>query len=177
CRLLLNRVMACRTSREVEYLLVQYDGEQRDEPLIIPECITLGADWRSKEEVIKGMVDNLLLAGRCRYPRKLAADVWAREALFSTGLGFGFAIPHAQSEHIEQSTISVAKLAKPVNWGEEDALFVMMLTLNKQASGDQHMRIFSKLARRIMHEGFRDALVSAGTAQQVEMLLKHELEL
>ncbi len=64
-----------------------------------------------------------------------------------------------------------------MNWGEEDALFVMMLTLNKQASGDQHMRIFSKLARRIMHEGFRDALVSAGTAQQVEMLLKHELEL
>lgn len=74
---------------EVEYLLVQYDGEQRDEPLIIPECITLGADWRSKEEVIKGMVDNLLLAGRCRYPRKLAADVWAREALFPLDWALG----------------------------------------------------------------------------------------
>jgi hypothetical protein len=36
-----------------------------------------------------------------------------------------------------------------------------MLTLNKHAAGDQHMRIFSRLARRIMHEDFRNALVNA----------------
>ncbi|MFP1557897.1 hypothetical protein ACLB1T_13400 [Escherichia coli] len=36
--------------------------------------------------MLKGMTDNLLLAGRCRYPRKLEADLWAREAVFSTGL-------------------------------------------------------------------------------------------
>ncbi|MFQ0830464.1 phosphoenolpyruvate--protein phosphotransferase [Serratia fonticola] len=177
CRLLLNRAMACRTSLEVEHLLAQFRMEQSDAPLITPECIALGADWRSKEEVIKGMADNLLLAGRCRYPRNLAADLWAREAVFSTGLGFGFAIPHTKSEHIEQSTISVAKLAQPVVWGDEEAQFVIMLTLNRHAAGDQHMRIFSKLARRIMHEGFRDALVNAVSAQQVEALLKQELEL
>ncbi len=117
CRLLLNRAMACRTSLEVEHLLAQFRMEQSDAPLITPDCIALGADWRSEEEVIKGMADNLLLAGRCRYPRNLAADLWAREAVFSTGLGFGFAIPHTKSEHIEQSTISVAKLAQPVVWG------------------------------------------------------------
>lgn len=54
-------------------------------------CITLDSDWRSKEEVIKGITDNLLLASRCRYPRTLEADLWAREAVFSTGLGFSFA--------------------------------------------------------------------------------------
>ncbi|MFP1461763.1 PTS sugar transporter subunit IIA [Escherichia coli] len=59
------------------------------------------------------MTDNLLLAGRCRYPE---ADLWAREAVFSTGLGFSFAIPHRKSEHIEQSTISVARLQAPVRW-------------------------------------------------------------
>jgi fructose-specific PTS system IIA-like component len=139
--------------------------------------VALNTDWRSKEEVIKGMVDNLMLAGRCRYPRKLAADVWAREAVFSTGLGFGFAIPHTKSEHIEQSTISVAKLQEPVQWGDEEAQFVIMLTLNKHAAGDQHMRIFSKLARRIMHDSFRDALMQSTTAVQIEALLKQELEL
>ncbi|MCS3406767.1 phosphoenolpyruvate--protein phosphotransferase [Serratia sp. AKBS12] len=177
CRLLLNRAMACRTSLEVEHLLAQFRMDQRDAPLISPSCITLGADWRSKEEVIKGMTDNLLLAGRCRYPRKLAADLWAREAVFSTGLGFGFAIPHTKSEHIEQSTISVARLSQPVIWGEEEVRFVIMLTLNKHAAGDRHMRIFSKLARRIMHDEFRAALVNAASAQQVEALLQQELEL
>ena len=177
CRQLLNQAMACRTSLEVEHLLAQFRMAQQDTPLVTAECITLDTDWRSKEEVIKGMTDNLLLASRCRYPRKLEADLWAREAVFSTGLGFSFAIPHSKSEHIEQSTISVARLKAPVRWGDDDAQFIIMLTLNKHAAGDQHMRIFSRLARRIMHEDFRNALVNAASADAIASLLQHELEL
>ena len=177
CRQLLNQAMACRTSLEVEHLLAQFRMSQQDAPLITPRCISLDNDWRSKEEVLKGMTDNLLLAGRCRYPRKLEADLWAREAVFSTGLGFSFAIPHSKSEHIEQSTISVARLPAPVAWGDEEAQFIIMLTLNKHAAGDQHMRIFSRLARRIMHEEFRNSLVNAASADAIASLLQHELEL
>lgn len=177
CRLLLNQAMACRTSLEVEHLLAQFRMTQQDAPLISADCISLSNDWRSKEEVIKGMTDNLLLAGRCRYPRKLEADLWAREAVFSTGLGFGFAIPHTKSEHIEQSTISVARLPQPVVWGDEEAQYIIMLTLNKHAAGDQHMRIFSRLARRIMHEEFRSALVEAKEATDVANLLARELDI
>ncbi len=177
CRQLLNRAMACRTSLEVEHLLAQFRMTQQDAPLVTAECITQESDWRSKEEVLKGMTDNLLLAGRCRYPRKLEADLWAREAVFSTGLGFSFAIPHSKSEHIEQSTISVARLQAPVRWGDDEAQFIIMLTLNKHAAGDQHMRIFSRLARRIMHEEFRNALVNAASADAIASLLQHELEL
>lgn len=177
CRQLLNQAMACRTSLEVEHLLAQFRMVQQDAPLITAQCISLDNDWRSKEEVLKAMTDNLLLAGRCRYPRKLEADLWAREAVFSTGLGFYFAIPHSKSEHIEQSTISVARLPAPVPWGEDEAQFIIMLTLNKHAAGDQHMRIFSRLARRIMHEEFRTALMNAASPEAIAGLLQRELEL
>ena len=177
CRQLLNQAMACRTSLEVEHLLAQFRMSQQDTPLVTPHCISLDNDWNSKEEVMKGMTDNLLLAGRCRYPRKLEADLWAREAVFSTGLGFLFAIPHSKSEHIEQSTISVARLTSPVMWGDEDAQFIIMLTLNKHAAGDQHMRIFSRLARRIMHDDFRSALMNAQSEEAIASLLQRELEL
>ncbi len=177
CRQLLNQAMQCRTSLEVEHLLAQFRMGHQEAPLITPECITLDSDWRSKEEVIKGMTDNLLLAGRCRYPRKLEADLWAREDVFTTGLGFSFAIPHSKSEHIEQSTISVARLAQPVSWGDENAQFIIMLTLNKHAAGDGHMRIFSRLARRIMHDTFRSELVNATSSEQIAELLHQELDL
>lgn len=177
CRQFLNQAMACRTSLEVEHLLAQFRMNQQDTPLVTPRCISLDNDWASKEEVMKGMTDKLLLAGRCRYPRKLEADLWAREAVFSTGLGFSFAIPHSKSEHIEQSTISVARLKAPVQWGDEEAQFIIMLTLNKHAAGDQHMRIFSRLARRIMHEDFRNALVNASSEEAIAALLQRELEL
>ncbi|MDY1039298.1 phosphoenolpyruvate--protein phosphotransferase [Lelliottia sp. CFBP8978] len=177
CRQLLNQAMACRTSLEVEHLLAQFRMNHQDTPLVTPYCISLDNDWASKEEVMKGMTDKLLLAGRCRYPRKLEADLWAREAVFSTGLGFSFAIPHSKSEHIEQSTISVARLKAPVQWGDEEAQFIIMLTLNKHAAGDQHMRIFSRLARRIMHADFRNALVNASSEEAIAALLQRELEL
>lgn len=177
CRQLLNKAMNCRTSLEVEHLLAQFRMHQSDAPLISQDCITLDNDLRSKEEVIKTLSDNLFLAGRCRYPTKLADDLWAREDVFSTGLGFGFAIPHTKSEHIEQSTISVSRLAKPIQWGDEEAQFVIMLTLNKHAAGDQHMKIFSKLARRIMHDEFRQSLMNASSTDEIEGMLKTELEL
>lgn len=177
CRILLNKAMNCRTALEVEHLLAQFTMSQGDVPMISTDSITVNPDWQSKEEIIKGMTDNLLIAERCRYPRKLAEDIWAREDVFSTALGYGFAIPHTKSEHIEQSTISVAKLATPVLWGGEQVNFVIMLTLNKHSAGDQHMRIFSKLARRIMHETFRNQIMNAQSAVEIEQILKTELEI
>lgn len=177
CRQLLNKAMQCRTSLEVEHLLAQFRMQQSDAPLISKDCITLDNDLRTKEEVIKTLSDNLFLAGRCRYPHKLADDLWAREDVFSTGLGFSFAIPHTKSEHIEQSTVSVCRLANPIQWGDEEAQFVIMLTLNKHAAGDQHMKIFSKLARKIMHPDFRDCLINAPSELHVENILNKELEL
>ncbi|CAH0532754.1 Multiphosphoryl transfer protein 1 [Vibrio stylophorae] len=177
CRQLLNKAMQCRTALEVEHLLAQFRMTQSDAPLVAADCISLDRDLRSKEEVIKTLADNLYLTGRCRYPNKLADDLWAREDVFSTGLGFGFAIPHTKSEHIEQSAISVCRLAKPIQWGDEEARFVIMLTLNKHAAGDQHMKIFSRLARKIMHAEFRDHLMNAESAHQIEAILKAELEI
>ncbi|ENQ8700855.1 phosphoenolpyruvate--protein phosphotransferase [Vibrio harveyi] len=177
CRQLLNKAMQCRTIQEVEHVLAQFRMTLSEAPMVSADCISLDRDLRNKEEVIKTLSDNLFLTGRCRYPNKLADDLWAREDVFSTGLGFGFAIPHTKSEHIEQSAISVCRLAKSIEWGDEEAQFVIMLTLNKHAAGDQHMKIFSKLARKIMHADFRDQLMTAETSYQIEALLKQELEL
>ncbi|MET2952874.1 phosphoenolpyruvate--protein phosphotransferase [Vibrio harveyi] len=177
CRQLLNKAMRCRTIQEVEHVLAQFRMTQSEAPMVSADCISLDRDLRNKEEVIKTLSDNLFLTGRCRYPNKLADDLWAREDVFSTGLGFGFAIPHTKSEHIEQSAISVCRLAKSIEWGDEEAQFIIMLTLNKHAAGDQHMKIFSKLARKIMHADFRDQLMTAETSYQIEALLKQELEL
>ncbi|NHL58113.1 multifunctional phosphoenolpyruvate-protein phosphotransferase/phosphocarrier protein HPr/PTS system fructose-like transporter subunit IIA, partial [Staphylococcus aureus] len=102
CRQLLNQAMQCRTSLEVEHLLAQFRMRQQDVPLVCAECITLNSDWRSKEEVLKGMPDNLLLSGRLPYPRQLEADPWPREAVFPPGLGLCFALPPTYTSQLDQ---------------------------------------------------------------------------
>ncbi|XPE57926.1 PTS sugar transporter subunit IIA [Shigella flexneri] len=110
CRQLLNQAMACRTSLEVgapaRPVPDQPAGCAADYPYAVFRSITTGAARGGHQ----GDDRDRAARRRCRYPRKLEADLWAREAVFSTGLGFSFAIPHSKSGHIEQSTISVARL-------------------------------------------------------------------
>lgn len=41
-------------------------------------------------------------------------------------------------------------------------------------AGDLHLRMLSQLARSLMHDGFRDKLLHAGTEEEVLDLLKGE---
>lgn len=69
--------------------------------MVIVECIMLESDWCSKEEVFKGMIDNLLLVGCCCYLCKLEVDLWVCEVVFFIGLGFSFVIFYSKLEYIE----------------------------------------------------------------------------
>ncbi|MGI2801083.1 PTS sugar transporter subunit IIA, partial [Photobacterium damselae] len=48
--------------------------------------------------------------------------------------------------------------------------------LNKD-QGDQHMRIFSSLARKLIHQSFRDMLRDADNEAEVIRILEQELAL
>jgi fructose-specific PTS system IIA-like component len=52
-----------------------------------------------------------------------------------------------------------------------------MLTLNAQQGADEHLRIFSRLARRMMYDEFRQQLRQALTAAALCALLQQELEM
>ncbi|MBP1426181.1 PTS sugar transporter subunit IIA, partial [Providencia rettgeri] len=53
---------------------------------------------------------------------------------------------------------------------------VIMLTIN-DSDENQHMRIFSVLARKLMHESFRNEMLNAKKSEDIVELLKLELEL
>ena len=85
----------------------------------------------------------------------------AREKLGSTGLGQGIAIPHCKSAAVRQNSLCVARYRKPLDWQSRDGEpvdTVIMLIVRESDAGEAHMKIFAQLARRIMHESFRDGL-------------------
>ncbi|WP_281544232.1 phosphoenolpyruvate--protein phosphotransferase [Grimontia sp. SpTr1] len=179
CRELFIQACNCATIEEVEHLLEAFSRSQEDKPLLATECVLLDCDFNSKEEAIQTLVGNLGIQGRTNLVGELEADIWAREEVFTTGLGNGFAIPHTKSDNIVHSSISIARLNKPVRWSDEEdgeVEFVIMLTLNKN-QGDQHMRIFSGLARKLIHENFRNTLKTMNTEDEMIAFLTSELAL
>lgn len=153
-------------------------------PIIDRSCIEVGVDAVSKAEAIKAAVDLLGISGRTDKPRDVEEAVWAREGAYSTGLGHGFAVPHCKSAAVRWPSLAVVKLGRPVDWEAMDGkpvdtvlLLAMPETEAAGGGGAAHLKIFATLARRLMHEGFRERLGACADDEAIERCLREELAL
>jgi multiphosphoryl transfer protein len=179
CANILERAIACRTAAEVDELLASAQFQQA-EPLLSEDLVMLTSSSQTKEEVMQEMVDAFYVTNRT-HDRSLFEDaLWAREAVYSTGLGYGFATPHCKTDAITSNSICVLRLNEPINWDSVDGervRMVVLLALRNSEDGTSHMQIFSMLARKLMNDDFRQHLLKFETARQVTQYLADELGL
>jgi fructose-specific PTS system IIA-like component len=158
CAELVEQATHVSTSREVAQLL---DGRDhwRALPLTEPDLVEVDADCRTKEEAIKAAVDLLYAAGRTDRPRDVEEAVWQREATYSTGFGHGFAIPHCKTDAAGASSMAIVKLRTGVEWktiDDQPVRTLVLLVIREAEQATTHMRVLASLARRLMHEEFRE---------------------
>ena len=181
CKALLVQAMAEETADDVRILLARHRQVSADDlPILTSETILVNADCRNKSEVIKTLIDNLLVNDRLLDVQEAETAIWEREGMSPTMLGFGIAIPHCKSNSIAANTISIMKLKEPVLWNEGDEMLtdtVFMLTVRASDAGNTHMKIFAQLARRIMRDEFRTALATCQGQQELMSYISQELEL
>lgn len=144
--------------------------------ILAPEFVLFNLEASDKNEAIKKMTDNLWLHHRTDSRDRLCDDIWAREDSFSTAVGYGFAIPHTKSDHINDSTISMATLKEPITWGDQQVETVFMLTVSKSADSNEHMKYFSTLARKLMKEDFRNEIKNADSVDVLYKLMAKTLD-
>ncbi|EKT62265.1 fructose PTS transporter subunit IIA [Providencia burhodogranariea] len=158
-------------------LLLLNEQNDPDISVLTPSLVLLDKTMMSKDDVIKALTDNLEINGRTDSGSQVESAIWQREEIFSTALGFSIAIPHCKSLAVKHSSISVLRLSEELAWGDNvDVKLIIMLTINGNEE-NQHMRIFSSLARKLMHESFREQIMTAESPTTVVTLLKEELEL
>ncbi|MFV2807375.1 phosphoenolpyruvate--protein phosphotransferase, partial [Escherichia coli] len=176
CRELARQACECRSAQEIEALLTAFTPEEDVRPLLALENIFVDQDFSNKEQAIQFLCGNLGVNGRTEHPFELEEDVWQREEIVTTGVGFGVAIPHTKSQWIRHSSISIARLAKPIGWQSEmgEVELVIMLTLGAN-EGMNHVKVFSQLARKLVNKNFRQSLFAAQDAQSILTLLETEL--
>ncbi|TNV21011.1 phosphoenolpyruvate--protein phosphotransferase [Buttiauxella sp. B2] len=177
CQKLLETAIACDTGEDVVEIVEKFTRAQSQKPVLASELLLLDKTVNSKEEAIKLLTDNLEVQQRAISGSQVERAIWEREAVFSTALGFSVAIPHCKSPHVSHSSISLLRANSPVSWGEGiDVQLVIMLTVNEQEQNN-HMKIFSRLARKLMHSDFREQLQTLSDAATLTDLLSSELAL
>jgi len=177
CTQLLEEVLACETRGEVETLLEEYTPAGQALPLLSPDLL-LQSHATTKAEVIKEMTDMLWLAGRADQPHLVEEAVWQREDTYSTGFGYGFALPHCRSDQVVVNSIVVAKLAEPVVWGSTDKRPVDVVILVAMRAADyekSHMRIFAQLSRLVMRDEFREKVRELNDPRRLLAFLRQSL--
>lgn len=179
CADLLSRVLSCARTAEVDALLAKEPVAISPQlPLIDADLVVLADDSATKAEVIHALVSALFVAGRTDSPDAVEEAVLAREATYSTGLGYGIAIPHCRTDAVRADSIVALTLSQPVDWGSVDGVpvrFVLLLATRASESNARHLQVFSGLARKLMHASFRERLLACDDAAALVTCLSEEL--
>ena len=93
-----------------------------------------------------------------------------REALSSTGIGGGIAIPHPRTPlvlDLHEAVVVVAFLARPVDFGAIDGKPVRALFLLLSPTVQSHLQILAKLSFALHDPGLRDLVDRQGPADAI----------
>jgi mannitol/fructose-specific phosphotransferase system IIA component (Ntr-type) len=135
--------------------------------LLTPDRVVVPVSARDKSGVIAELTRHLAEHTGGNFSEVLGA-VEEREAVLSTGIGFGVAIPHARSPAVSQLTLVCGVSPVPVPYdsidGEPVRLF--FLIVGPEASAGQHVKILSRIARLVRREDVRDRLCAAKTGDE-----------
>ena len=86
-----------------------------------------------------------------------------REQEATTGFTGGIAIPHSKNDTVLKPGVFVVKFKNPIEWNSLDGTPVQTaipLTIPTEG-GENHLRILSLIARKLIDDDFRNSLVNS----------------
>jgi mannitol/fructose-specific phosphotransferase system IIA component (Ntr-type) len=140
--------------------------------LLTPDRVLMPLAAQDKKSVIAELTRHLTDRSGGDFAEVLRA-VEEREAVLSTGIGFGVAIPHARSSHVQELSLVCGVSRSPVPYdsidGEPVRLF--FLIVGPEASAGQHVKVLSRIARLVRRDSLREQLCEAETPDEFYSLL------
>lgn len=130
--------------------------------------IELNVSVNTKDEAINKLVDLMCASEKISDKKAYKKGILAREALTSTGIGEGIAIPHAQDASVKKAGLAAMTVPGGVDYDSLDKqpahLFFMIAA--PEDGGSLHLQALAKLSALLMDEDFRKELLNAQTAQE-----------
>jgi nitrogen PTS system EIIA component len=125
---------------------------------LTPDRIVLDLRPRDKSQLMAEIARGFVRSVPTLRPDVVAAALLAREELGSTGLGGGFALPHARIEGLPDYLGMLVRLAKPIDFEAIDGKPVRLVfaLLIPSATATPHVAALAAISRR-----FRDPELAA----------------
>ena len=137
-------------------------------PLIERGGIHYNVPGSTPKELLAGAVE-LLPPVPSLDPKELYREILEREALMSTGVGRGIALPHPRNPMLESEDPFVAIIfpVQPLDWNTHDGSKVHTVFLIVSSSAQQHLNTLSKINFLCQQEKFYSLIKARSSKEDV----------
>jgi len=142
------------------------------------DAVTCEVKAENKEGVIRELVSLLVKAGaiKDRDVQRLIRILLDREALGSTGIGQGVAIPHGKCDSVSRLVGAVGVSRPGMNFdsldGERTHIFFLLVA--PEDSAGPHLKALARISRLLKERHFRESLLAAKDERTLIRILREE---
>ena len=144
--------------------------------ILVRDAVILNLDVRSKREALEEMSAALAKVEPQIEADRLLEVLLEREALQSTGIGEGVAIPHGKMAGLDRLVASFARSPEGIDFESIDGRPTQhfFLLVVPEHSGGQYLKALARISRFFRDAAFRQQLVEAESLEDVVRAIEEE---
>lgn len=144
--------------------------------ILVREASILDLKSTTKDDLLAEMASSLAAAEPALEADALLGVLREREALQSTGIGEGVAIPHGKIQGLDRLVAAFARSTGGVDFDSIDGqpTQLLFLLIVPEQSGGQHLKALARISRFFRDASFREKLLGAGDLGEIFRAIEEE---
>ncbi len=144
--------------------------------ILVREASILDLKSTSKDDLLSEMAYSLAAVEPTLEADALLQVLREREALQSTGIGEGVAIPHGKVAGLDRLVASFARSTAGVDFDSIDGqpTQLLFLLIVPEQSGGQHLKALARISRFFRDASFRGKLLGAHDLEEIFRAIEEE---
>jgi PTS system nitrogen regulatory IIA component len=144
--------------------------------ILVREASILDLKSTTKDDLLAEMAGALAAAEPALEADALLCVLREREALQSTGIGEGVAIPHGKVKGLDRLVATFARSTSGVDFDSIDGqpTQLLFLLIVPEQSGGQHLKALARISRFFRDASFREKLLGAADLEEIFRAIEEE---
>jgi fructose-specific phosphotransferase system IIA component len=151
-----------------------WDDAMRLTELLNEKAITTRLRARNKRDAIAELVELLESGHDIDSQGEILDRVFRREAMMSTGIGNGVAIPHGKARLVDRLVAACAVSPEGIDFesvdGEPASLFILLVA--PESGGALHVKVLANISRLLKEESVRQSLRESASPESFMAALR-----
>jgi fructose-specific phosphotransferase system IIA component len=144
--------------------------------VLTTSSVAVQVNLDTKPDALRFMIHLLDKRGVIDDVEKVQDEIFKREAIMSTGVGKGFAFPHAKTNAVHMPAGALITLRKPLDYDalDKQPVSIIFMLLGQEHAVGAHLRLLSRVSRLMNNDEFRLKILNASSPEEVMMLINEE---